>query len=208
MPGPRPKAARPERRATVSSAQTGGVLADAPSPEAGQAAGAAGPGRFTRVSIQTAAGEIEARLSEMGNWELRVRRDQDTAWRLACAGDVDCGIQTAEPVGAVADEPILCGDVMVEPTARRATVRGGELALAKKEFELLRILASAPDRVYPKTELLRLIWGDEDISRTRTLDTHASRLRGKLRRAGADLLIVNRRGFGYGFWDRADVAVL
>lgn len=33
------------------------------------------PGRFTRVSVRTPAGEIEARLSEHGNWELRVRRD-------------------------------------------------------------------------------------------------------------------------------------
>jgi DNA-binding response OmpR family regulator len=192
----------------MSSAQKGGVLADAPSARPGQDAAASGPGRFTRVSIQTAAGEIEARLSEMGNWELRVRRDQDTVWRLACAGDIDCGIQTAEPVCTAADEPISCGDVTVEPTARRATVMGKEFVLARKEFELLRILASAPDRVYPKAELLRLIWGDEDISRTRTLDTHASRLRRKLRQAGADFLIVNRWGFGYGFWDRADVVVL
>jgi len=46
------------------------------------------PGRFTRVSVQTPAGEIEARLSERGNWELRVRRDQETTWRLACTGDL------------------------------------------------------------------------------------------------------------------------
>jgi hypothetical protein len=58
------------------------------------------PGRFTRVSVQTPAGEIEARLSEKGNWELRVRRDQETTWRLACTGDIDCGIVTAQPVAA------------------------------------------------------------------------------------------------------------
>jgi hypothetical protein len=39
------------------------------------------PGRYTRVSVQTPAGEIEARLSERGNWELRVRRDQETNCR-------------------------------------------------------------------------------------------------------------------------------
>jgi hypothetical protein len=54
------------------------------------------PGRFTRVSVQTPAGEIEARLSERGNWELRVRRDQEMKWRLACTGDLDCGIVTAQ----------------------------------------------------------------------------------------------------------------
>jgi len=64
------------------------------------------PGRFTRVSVQTPAGEIEARLSERGNWELRVRRDQETNWRLACTGDLDCGIVTAQPVAAVQEEVI------------------------------------------------------------------------------------------------------
>jgi hypothetical protein len=46
-----------------------------------------GPGRFTRVSVQTSAGELEARLSEQGNWDVRVSRDQEVAWRLACSGD-------------------------------------------------------------------------------------------------------------------------
>jgi hypothetical protein len=47
------------------------------------------PGRFTRVSVQTPAGEIEARLSKYGNWELRVRHDQETHWRLACTGSIE-----------------------------------------------------------------------------------------------------------------------
>lgn len=166
------------------------------------------PGRFTRVSIQTAAGEIEARLSEMGNWELRVRRDQATMWHLACAGDVDCGVQTTEPIRAAVNEPIRRGEVMIEPAARRATVKGKEVMLSRKEFELLRILAAIPDRVYLKAELLKLVWGHEDLGRTRTLDSHASRLRIKLGRAGADFLIVNRWGVGYRFWDRIDSAAL
>jgi hypothetical protein len=58
------------------------------------------PGRFTRVSVQTPAGEIEARLSERGYWQLRVRRDLETTWRLACTGDLDCGVVTTQPVAA------------------------------------------------------------------------------------------------------------
>lgn len=45
-----------------------------------------GPGRFTKVAIATAAGEVEARLSEAGNWELRLRREQEDRWRVACDG--------------------------------------------------------------------------------------------------------------------------
>ena len=180
----------------MSSAQPGGVPADAPS--------AGARGRFTRVSIQTAAGEIEARLSEMGNWELRVRKDQDTSWRLACAGDVDCGVLTSEPACAAAVEPIKRDKLIVEPVARRATVNGKEVALSRKEFELLRVLVAMPDRAYLKVELLKLVWGHEDPCGIRTLDSHASRLRGKLRRAGADFLIVNLWGVGYRFWDQVD----
>jgi hypothetical protein len=61
-------------------------------------------GRFTRVSMQTPAGEIEARLSEPANWELRVRRDQEMNWRLPCTGDLDCGIVTTQPVAAAQEE--------------------------------------------------------------------------------------------------------
>jgi DNA-binding response OmpR family regulator len=52
--------------------------------------------------------------------------------------------------------------------------------LANKEFELLRTLATEPRRVFTKDELLRDIWGYQSSGRTRTLDSHASRLRRKL----------------------------
>lgn len=54
----------------------------------------ASPGRFTRVMIETRAGEIEARLSEYGNRELKVRRQEDNTWKLAYGGDLDCGAVT------------------------------------------------------------------------------------------------------------------
>jgi hypothetical protein len=81
--------------------------------------GAAGPGRFTRVSVQTIAGEIEAKLSKAGNWELRVRQDQETCWRMACRGDLNCGAITAHPV---AQEPLVRGALTVDPASRRASV--------------------------------------------------------------------------------------
>lgn len=139
------------------------------------------PGRFTRVSVQTPAGEIEARLSERGNWELRVRRDQETNWRLACTGDLDCGIVTAQPVAAVQEEVIALGALMVDPAGRRVTVAEREVQLARKEFSLLLVLAAQPDRVFSKEELLATVWGHTGTTHTRTLDSHASRLRRRLR---------------------------
>ena len=54
------------------------------------------------------------------------------------------------------------------------------MKLANKEFALLRALASEPRRVFTKDELLRDVWGFRPEGRTRTLDSHASRLRRKL----------------------------
>jgi DNA-binding response OmpR family regulator len=129
---------------------------------------ATSPGRFTRVSVQTPAGEIEARLSEGGNWELRVRRDQETNWRLACSGNLDCGAVTAEPA-AVAEEVITRGSLTVDPAGRRATVGGADVCPSRKEFALLLALAAQPDRVFSKEELLATIWGYTGLVKSSTV---------------------------------------
>jgi DNA-binding response OmpR family regulator len=78
------------------------------------------------------------------------------------------------------------------------TVHGRALALPAKEYELLAKLATEPSRVFTKEQLLREVWGYRAMGRTRTLDSHASRLRRKLRQAGAGpSLVVNVWGVGY-----------
>jgi DNA-binding response OmpR family regulator len=77
------------------------------------------------------------------------------------------------------------------------TVRETLVPLSAKEFELLAWLAPEPYRVFTKEELLREVWGFRALGRTRTLESHASRLRKKLRLAGGDRLIVNVWGVGY-----------
>ncbi|HEY2714748.1 MAG TPA: winged helix-turn-helix domain-containing protein, partial [Solirubrobacterales bacterium] len=72
------------------------------------------------------------------------------------------------------------GDLVVDPARRRVNVAGREIRLAKKEFALLEALAADPTRVYTKSELLAAAWGFNGPSSTRTLDSHASRLRRKL----------------------------
>ena len=88
------------------------------------------------------------------------------------------------------------GTLEIDPVARVAAVRGRRLTLAAKEFALLRTLASAPTRVFTKEELLREVWGFRSFGSTRTLDSHACRLRQKLRIQG-DQLLVNVWGVGY-----------
>ncbi len=56
---------------------------------------------------------------------------------------------------------------------------------------------SVPSRVFTKEELLREVWGFRSLGRTRTLDSHASRLRRKLSAGGAGGIVVNVWGVGY-----------
>jgi len=88
------------------------------------------------------------------------------------------------------------GSLEIDPAGRTATVRGMRVELAAKEFALLRTLASAPTRVFTKDELLRDVWGFRAAGSTRTLDSHACRLRQKLR-ADGDEFVVNVWGVGY-----------
>ena len=92
---------------------------------------------------------------------------------------------------------IHAGGLVVDRTARRAWVGETEVELAPKEFELLAALAADPERVHTKAELLKAIWGLGSWARTRTLDSHAFRLRQKLRNAGAGEVLVNVWGVGY-----------
>lgn len=92
--------------------------------------------------------------------------------------------------------PIRIGDLKIDPSRREVSVDGGRVVLANKEYELLLMLASDPSRVFTKAELLRDIWGFRTSARTRTLDSHASRLRRKLDPEGARF-ITNCWGVGY-----------
>lgn len=88
------------------------------------------------------------------------------------------------------------GELEVDPAGREARLRGRRVVLAAKEFALLLALASEPTRVFTKEELLRDVWGFRAMGATRTLDSHACRLRQKLGRAG-DRFVINVWGVGY-----------
>jgi DNA-binding response OmpR family regulator len=88
------------------------------------------------------------------------------------------------------------GTLEIDPPSREVLVRGERVELSQKEFALLRTLAAEPTRVFTKEELLRNVWGFRSIGATRTLDSHACRLRQKLGRHG-DRYVVNVWGVGY-----------
>jgi DNA-binding response OmpR family regulator len=88
------------------------------------------------------------------------------------------------------------GPLELDPLSRAVELDGVPIHLSKKEFALLRALAEEPTRVFTREELLRGVWGFRALGATRTLDSHASRLRKKLAAAGGGF-IVNVWGVGY-----------
>jgi signal transduction histidine kinase len=104
---------------------------------------------------------------------------------------------------------VRVGVLEVDAVARVVRLRGAPVELSQKEFALVRMLASDPTRVFTKDELLRTIWGFRTLGSTRTLDSHACRLRHKLGRGG-DRFVVNVWGVGYRLVDGppADLAAI
>jgi DNA-binding response OmpR family regulator len=98
---------------------------------------------------------------------------------------------------AVADV-LDAGPVRIDTRTRDVRVGGRRIHLSQKEYELLVQLAREPERVFTKEELLYEVWEYRAPARTRTLDSHASRLRRKLREAGTGQAFVeNVWGVGY-----------
>lgn len=88
------------------------------------------------------------------------------------------------------------GPIELDPTSRQVLVHGEPVALSQKEFALLRALITEPTRVLTKEELMRIVWGCRSMGVSRTLDSHACRLRQKLAVRG-ERFIVNVWGVGY-----------
>jgi DNA-binding response OmpR family regulator len=96
--------------------------------------------------------------------------------------------------------PLRVGPLEIDTSARKVSLGGTPIELRRLEYELLVLLASAPERVFSKEELLCSIWGYRSCAATRTVDSHASRLRRKL--DGADAhppgrWVINVWGVGY-----------
>ncbi len=97
---------------------------------------------------------------------------------------------------------VRVGALTLDPVSRTVRLGDSLVDLSQKEYALLHVLASEPTRVFSKEELLRGVWGFEAAGRTRTLDSHACRLRQKLA-GGRSRFVVNVWGVGYRLIDGA-----
>jgi two-component system alkaline phosphatase synthesis response regulator PhoP len=90
---------------------------------------------------------------------------------------------------------IRTGDLEIDPVKYEVIIGGRQVILAKKEFELLYMLASKPGRVFLRNEILNQVWGNDVIVGDRTIDVHIRKVRQKL---GIDC-ITTVKGVGYKF---------
>jgi DNA-binding response OmpR family regulator len=85
------------------------------------------------------------------------------------------------------------GEILLDLSARRCTLAGREVALTRRQFDLLAALLRYPGRIHTREQLLELVWGAGRI-KPKTVDVHVSALRRKL---GSEVGIATVRGVGY-----------
>jgi DNA-binding response OmpR family regulator len=89
------------------------------------------------------------------------------------------------------------GPLAIDPRAHAVSMHAQSIYLRRLEFNLLLHLAREPRRVFAKDELLRVVWGYQASGSTRTVDSHASRLRRKLEQNDTRRWVINVWGIGY-----------
>ena len=87
---------------------------------------------------------------------------------------------------------------MIDRDRYMVFVDGREIAMPRKEFELLMLLSSKPDKVFTREDIFRLVWGNRLVVGDRTIDVHVRKIREKI----GDNFIVTVKGVGYKFVDR------
>ncbi len=104
----------------------------------------------------------------------------------------------SERGGELSGSVVEVGDVQLDPEEHHVVIRGEDVSLPLKEFELLHILMANAGRVLPRETLIDRVWGTDYVGDTKTLDVHVKRLRSKIEIDPANPeRIVTIRGLGY-----------
>jgi two-component system, OmpR family, response regulator RegX3 len=106
--------------------------------------------------------------------------------------------RSSEAATTSTGEVLEVGDVRLDPERHEVEIRGDQVRLPLKEFELLEILLANAGRVLPRETLIDRVWGADYVGDTKTLDVHVKRLRAKVEDdPAAPSRIVTIRGLGY-----------
>lgn len=111
-------------------------------------------------------------------------------------------LRRMEPKKVDADgkKELISGEVRLELSGRRCFIKGKEIGLTAKEFEVLEFLMLNPDKVYSRDDLLKTVWGTDYPGDVRTVDVHIRRLREKVEEnPGEPKYVHTKWGVGYYF---------
>lgn len=97
-----------------------------------------------------------------------------------------------------AGDPLAAGPLKLDPGTHEVTLHGAPLTLALSEFKLLRFFMANPGKVFNRSQILDIVWGDHVFIEARTIDVHVRRLRVALGSDG-ERMIQTIRGVGYKF---------
>lgn len=99
---------------------------------------------------------------------------------------------------------VVCGDLKLDREGRRVFIQEREINLTAKEFDLLELLVTNPNKVYSREALLNYVWGNKamDSGDVRTVDVHVRRLREKIEPSPSDPKYVHTK-WGVGYFFRA-----
>lgn len=102
--------------------------------------------------------------------------------------------------GDAGDKKLSVGDIRLERAGRRVFLKEQEVNLTAKEFDLLELLMTNPNKVYSRENLLNIVWGYEYPGDVRTVDVHVRRLREKIERNPSEPEYIHTKwGVGYFF---------
>lgn len=93
------------------------------------------------------------------------------------------------------DGKIVINDIIIDEEEYKVTIKGKDIVLPRKEFELLYLLASKPDKVFKRLKIMEKVWGSEVVVGDRTIDVHIRKLREKI----GDNHFKTVKGVGYKF---------
>lgn len=101
------------------------------------------------------------------------------------------------PAAAGAGDRMAVGGLVIDLDAKELLLDGRAVALTRTEYEIVRLLASNPSRIFSREEMIERIWSETPYITERTVDVHITRLRKKMGSHGR--MIVSRPGYGYRF---------
>ncbi len=97
---------------------------------------------------------------------------------------------------------LRCGPLVIDPEGRSVRAFGRDVPLGEIEFAILAFLARSPGRVFPRTEIVRAVWGPDAVRTSRLVDAHVKSIRKKLGAGGA--CVESVRAIGYRISEKAE----